>query len=124
MSFEPNLSRFNKRYKVPTIFQMEATECGAACLSMIFAHYKNWVPLEQLRKECNVTNGGANAATLLSVAKSHGFNGKGIHCFLGGLKTSHFPMILFWDYIHYVVLEGIKGRKYYVNDPAEGRRVL
>ena len=124
MSFKPNLSRFNKRHKVPTIFQMEATECGAASLSMIFAYYKNYISLEQLRIECNVTSGGSSAASLLSVARNHGFNAKGVRYFLPNLKQSHFPMILFWDYIHYVILEGIKGNKYYINDPGEGRKVL
>ena len=124
MDFKPNLSFFRKRHKVPTIFQMEATECGAACLSMVFSYHKNWLPLEQLRVECHITHGGASAATLLSVARSHGFQAKGIQTSLARLKNSRFPLILFWDYIHYVVLEGVSGDKYYVNDPAEGRKTF
>ena len=31
--------------KVPVIIQMEALECGAACLAMIMAYYDKWVPL-------------------------------------------------------------------------------
>ena len=35
--------------KVPVIMQMEALECGAACLAMVMAYYEKWVPLEQVR---------------------------------------------------------------------------
>ena len=45
---------YGSRVKVPTILQMEATECGAASLAMILAHYDLWIPLEKLRQECGV----------------------------------------------------------------------
>ena len=35
-----------------------------------------------------------------------------------------FPMILHWKFNHFVVLERIKGKRYWINDPATGRQVL
>lgn len=124
MSFRANLPPSGKRFAVPSIMQMEITECGAACLGMIFAYYKNWIPLEDLRIECGITRHGSNAAILLSVARKHGFVAKGISCDLQNLKNHPFPMIVFWNYNHFVILEGIKKGQYYINDPASGPDVL
>ena len=51
--------------KVPVIMQMEALECGAACLAMIMAYYEKWVPLEQVREDCGVSRDGSNAKNIL-----------------------------------------------------------
>ena len=124
MNFKPNLPPSGKRFAVPNIMQMELTECGAASLGMIFAYYKNWMPLEDLRLECGVTQHGSNAALLLSVARKYGFIAKGVRVDIPSLKDLYFPMILFWNQNHFVVLEGIKKGKYYINDPASGSEVL
>ncbi|WP_051650296.1 NHLP family bacteriocin export ABC transporter peptidase/permease/ATPase subunit [Selenomonas sp. AB3002] len=112
------------RTKVPTVLQMEATECGAASLAMVLAHYGKWLPLEKLRQDCGVTRDGSNAQNILRAAKNHGCTAKGFAGRPNVLRKKEYPLILFWEFNHFVVLEGIKGDTVYLNDPAMGRRTV
>ena len=111
-----------KRVKVPTILQMEAVECGAAALAMILAYYGKWIPLERLRQECGVTRDGSNADNLVRAAERIGCRAEGRAGHPLGLKKKEYPLILFWEFNHFVVLEGIENDVVYLNDPAMGRR--
>ena len=114
-----------KQYaKVPTIFQMEARECGAASLAMILAYFGIYKPLEQVRMETGVSRDGSNAANLLRAAKQIGLQAKGYKKSLKGLLECTPPCIIHWNFNHFVVYEGKKGNSVYLNDPAVGRRKL
>ena len=107
--------------KVPVIMQMEALECGAACLTMILAYYGHWVPLEQVRADCGVSRDGSNAKNVLRAARSYGLTARGYRFEPEALKESgKFPCIIHWNFNHFVVLCGFKGDKAVINDPAQG----
>ncbi len=107
--------------KVPVIMQMEALECGAASLTMILAYYEKWIPLEQVRSDCGVSRDGSSAKNVLKAARSYGFTAKGYRYELEDLKNNgKFPCIIHWNFNHFVVLNGFKGNKAVINDPAKG----
>ena len=114
----------NNYAKTPSIYQMEATECGAASLSMIFAYYGKHMPLEKMRIETGVSRDGCNAKNIMRAGKKYGFEVKGFRKSLDNLLEIRPPCIIHWNFNHFVVYEGRKGKNYYINDPAMGRRKL
>lgn len=107
--------------RVPVIMQMEALECGAACLAMVLAYYGKWVPLEQVRADCGVSRDGSNARNMVRAARSYGLIAKGCRFEPDTLRRQgSFPCIIHWNFNHFVVLDGFKGDKALLNDPAKG----
>lgn len=114
----------SKYSKTPTIYQMEATECGAASLSMIFSYFGKNIPLEQMRIETGVSRDGCNAGNIMRCAKKYGLDCHGYRKEPAALRELQPPCIIHWNFNHFVVFEGFKGKYAYINDPAMGRRKL
>ncbi len=112
-----------KILKVPVIMQLEALECGAACLCMIAAYYKKWIPLTQVRSDCGVSRDGSVARNMLNAGRSYGFEASGYKLEPSAIEELELPAIIHWNFNHFVVLCGInrKKGKVYINDPARGR---
>lgn len=115
----------SKKYaRTPTVYQMEATECGAASLAMILAYFGSHIPLEKLRIETGVSLDGCNAGNIMKAAKRLGLECHGYRREPEALRKLTPPCIIHWNFNHFVVLEGFRGKHAYLNDPACGRRKL
>ena len=107
--------------KVPVVMQMEALECGAASLCMVLAYYNKWIPLEQARLDCGVSRDGSNAFNVLKAAENYGMEAAGYKLEPDELfEEGLFPCIVHWEFNHFVVCDGVKGDRVYLNDPAKG----
>ena len=107
--------------KVPVVMQMEDLECGAASLAMIMAYYGKWIPLERVRADCGVSRDGSNGKSIILAARSYGFEATGMRYSVEGIRErGTFPCIIHWNFNHFVVLDGFKNNKAYINDPARG----
>jgi len=106
---------------VPTVLQLEAVECGAASLAMVLAHHGAWIPLEDLRITCGVSRNGVNALNLVRAARRYGLEAEGFSRELEQLPNEPFPVIAFWGFNHFVVIEGVDRKGLLLNDPVLGR---
>lgn len=110
-------------HQTPTFLQMEATECGSICFSIILAYYRHELTAEEARAACGVSRDGSKASHIVRAARQYNMSAKGYSVQdISALDSCTLPAIIHWNFDHFVVLEGRKGKYYYINDPATGRR--
>jgi ATP-binding cassette subfamily C protein len=114
----------NVRVHTPAILQLEATECGAVALGIVLAYYGRIVPAAALRQECGVSRDGSNAWHIIQAARRYGMIAKGISTDVQDLPRRKLPYIVFWNFNHFVVVEGFGKGKVFLNDPACGHRFV
>ena len=117
-------SRERRRVNTPLLLQMHATECGAACLGSVLGHFGRWVPLAELRTRCEVGRDGSTAAGIVRAAKHYGLRCTGRSVPVRLLRRMPLPLVLFWEFNHFLILEGFDQGHFYLNDPAVGRRKI
>lgn len=128
----PELKRFPalaklgqpRRRRIPLVQQLEAAECGAACLTMVLGYHGCKVRVDTVREVAGVGQGGIDALSILQAAEWFGMRGRGITLDVDDLIYLSTASILHWEFNHFVVFERVTRRGVHLLDPAHGRRVV
>ncbi|ATB36526.1 hypothetical protein CYFUS_001941 [Cystobacter fuscus] len=110
--------------RVPVVRQLSATECGAACLTMVLNYHGRAMRLEEVRDLLGPQRDGLSALQLLQAARRFGLRGRGVS--LDGDSLEYLPTgaILHWRFSHFVVFERLSKHGVDIVDPAIGRQRL
>jgi ATP-binding cassette subfamily B protein RaxB len=116
------------RPRTPMIYQSEAAECGLACLAMVAGRHGLRIDMPTLRRRFSLSLKGTTLKALMQVAEQIGFHARPLRGEIESLGELPLPTILHWNLNHFVVLvavrRGLRGLRYYIQDPARGERVL
>lgn len=105
----------------PHEFQMDAKDCGPACLKIIAKYYGKYYSLQYLRDLCGLTKVGVSLLDISYVAQSIGFRTICVKATIQDLRDKiSFPCIVHWDNSHFIVIYKIVKDRVYVSDPAKG----
>lgn len=114
--------------RTPCIRQVEASECGLACLAMTAAYHGLKVDMPTLRRRFPMSLKGATLKTLIGVAEQVGFSPRPLRVDIEALDQLPLPAILHWDLNHFVVLARVTRRfgkrRYHIHDPATGSQTI
>jgi len=104
--------------------QRDITDCGAACLASIAAHYKLGIPVSRIRQIAGTDQKGTNAWGMVKAAEKMGFSAKGVKGNAESLLNVPLPaiahVVVKKILQHYVVLYRIKDGSVEYMDPADG----
>lgn len=112
------------RRNVPEILQMNAVECGAACLAMILGYYGRKTSVAEVYKNAGVGRDGLSALNIVQTARRYGLTVRSISLQVNDFRFVRLPAIVHWEFNHFLVVERWSPSSVSVVDPATGRRRL
>jgi ATP-binding cassette, subfamily B, bacterial len=110
--------------RVPVLLQMNATECGTACLAMILNYYGRKISIAEVSEHGRVGRDGLSALNIVQAARDYGLRVRAVTLRENDFRTIRLPAIVHWEFNHFIVIERWSLGSVDVVDPALGRRHL
>lgn len=104
----------------PTCLQLDAKDCGPACLQIIARHYGNFYEIEYLREITGARKEGTSVYDLVLALEKINLKSLVLQTSYKKLCTVPMPCIVHWKGAHFVVVYKINAKWVYVSDPEIG----
>jgi len=115
---------FGKR-KLKVCWQLEANDCGPACIQMLTGFHGKMYPLKTIKSLCNMTRLGISVRDVVHCLEVLGFEVASVVINIKEARRMPLPAIIYFKRGHFVVVESIKKNKgcleYTIADPSYGR---
>jgi ABC-type bacteriocin/lantibiotic exporter with double-glycine peptidase domain len=113
--------------KTLLIRQRDSTDCGAACIASVCAHYNLKVRVSQVRLRAGTGKYGTSVFGLIQAATHFRFVAKAIRVPYGSLNEIPFPAIahvqIHERFNHFMVIVRVTLNKIVLMDPAKGKLI-
>ncbi len=104
--------------------QLDAMQCGIACMHMVCRHFGKNIPMSVLEKMCPPTSDGTSILGIVKTLQKIGFDTECGKTNIKCLYNLPQPCILHWENRHFVILYKTrtirKKEIFYIADPAKG----
>jgi ABC-type bacteriocin/lantibiotic exporter with double-glycine peptidase domain len=120
----PALAKLRTRREIPFVAQLEWSDCGAACLTMVLGLHGKNVELREVREALHVGRDGVTARGIVEAASKFGMIARGVKADLDQLAELKRGTILHWEFSHFVVFDRMIRGGARVLDPAFGMREI
>ena len=111
-----------KQKRVPLIRQVGITDCGFACLTMLFNYYGYNIDISELKAKNSVGRNGLSLAKLKEICQENYFQFKAYKNFSSENDLlMNLPAILFSKTNHYVVVSRKRNNTFELLDPVKGK---
>lgn len=110
-----------RRKRVPELIQLSEVECGLACLAMILSYYGRKTSLTELRARYGIGRDGLSALAIVRAARHFGMRVRAISLQQNDFRHIKLPVIVHWEFKHFLVVERWTRKRVDVVDPARGR---
>ena len=108
-------------HRFPTEYQMDAKDCGPASLKMVAKYFGRYYSLQYLRDKCGITKEGVSLLGISAAAESIGLHTAAFKCTIDDvIMKVPFPVIIYWNENHFVVVYHTNKKHIWVSDPCKG----
>ncbi len=112
---------FRSKSSFPLHKQLDAMDCGPACLKMVAEYYGKKIDFKEIKRNCYLTKQGVSFSGMMAASEKMGMETMPIKVSMKDLMEKvDLPCIAHWNNNHFIVIYKISKNRIYIADPKYG----